>query len=407
MPNFEEDLRYIDLFAGCGGLSLGLHNAGWKGVFAIEKSPDAFKTLRHNLIDKKDHFDWPKWLPKTNCEIDSVLKEHKEELKKLQGKIDMVAGGPPCQGFSMAGRRNENDQRNNLVKSYIKFIRLVKPKIIFFENVKGFTQEFKKNKDKGKLYANYVENALKRAGYFVKGELVNFGEYGIPQKRTRFILIGVRRDVAGKDKQLASSFFTNIKSQTKAFLINKELSVNTNLEEAISDLLKSHGTIKSPDTNNFLAGIYSPIYSNYQKLMRVGLTGAPPDSHRFVNHRDEIVNKFESFLSSSRKNKDIDKSIREKFNSKKHTIIPLDKDDKCPTITTLPDDYIHYCEPRILTVREYARIQSFPDWFEFQGKYTTGGKLRTKEVPRYTQIGNAIPPLFGEQSGVVLKTLIK
>jgi len=408
MPSSErKELKYIDLFAGCGGLSLGLHNAGWKGVFAIEKSPDAFKTLKHNLIDNKNHFDWPEWLPQSNCEIDDVLKQHKEQLKDLQGKIDMVAGGPPCQGFSMAGRRNENDQRNNLVKSYIKFIKLVKPKIIFFENVKGFTQEFKKNKEKGKQYANYVENALKRAGYYVKGELLNFGEYGIPQKRTRFILIGVRKDVAGNNKQVAASFFTNIKSQTSSFLINKELTVNTNLEEAISDLLKIHGTIKSPDTNNFLAGIYSPIDSNYQKLMRVGLPNKIPDSHRFVNHRKDIVKKFESFLLSSRKNKDIDKAIREKFNSKKHTIIPLDKDDKCPTITTLPDDYIHYCEPRILTVREYARIQSFPDWFEFQGKYTTGGKLRTKEVPRYTQIGNAIPPLFGEQSGLILKAFIK
>lgn len=87
-------------------------------------------------------------------------------------------------------------------------------------------------------------------------------------------------------------------------------------------------------------------------------------------------------------------------------MIPLNEFDKTPTITTLPDDYIHYHEPRILTVREYARIQSFPDWYEFQGKYTTGGILRVKEVPRYTQIGNAIPPLFSEQSGLILKHLI-
>lgn len=82
-------------------------------------------------------------------------------------------------------------------------------------------------------------------------------------------------------------------------------------------------------------------------------------------------------------------------------------DLKTPTITSLPDDYIHYCEPRIFTVREYARIQSFPDWFEFQGKYTTGSKERVKEVPRYTQIGNAIPPLFAEQSGIVLKNIVQ
>ena len=398
--------NYIDLFAGCGGLSLGLHNAGWKGLFAIEKSPDAFKTLKHNLIDKKKHFSWCDWLPQTNLEIDNVIKNYKKELQSLQGTVDMVAGGPPCQGFSMAGRRNENDQRNNLVKSYIKFIKLVKPKIIFFENVKGFTQEFKKNKEKGKQYSNYVENALKRAGYKVKGELVNFGDYGIPQKRTRFILVGVRNDIAKQNSQIAKSFFQKIDSNKNQFLINKNLSVNTKLEDAISDLLKINGTVQSPDTKSFQAGIYANATSSYQLLMRGDIKNSVADSHRFPNHREDIILKFDFILKNSRKNKDIDISIRKKYQIKKHTIIPLDKNDKSPTITTLPDDYIHYSEPRILTVREYARIQSFPDWFEFKGKYTTGGKLRTKEVPRYTQVGNAIPPLFSEQSGLVLKQLI-
>ena len=91
---------------------------------------------------------------------------------------------------------------------------------------------------------------------------------------------------------------------------------------------------------------------------------------------------------------------------KKSCIIPLDGDEKSPTLTTLPDDYIHYCDARILTVREYARIQSFDDWFEFRGKYTTGGLMRKKEVPRYSQIGNAIPPLFMEQSGAVLRVMV-
>ena len=101
---------YIDLFAGCGGLSLGLHNAGWEGLFAIEKSPDAFKTLKHNLIDNKNHFNWPSWLPKESMEIDKAIKLYKDRFETLKNKVDLVAGGPPCQGFSMAGRRNENDQ---------------------------------------------------------------------------------------------------------------------------------------------------------------------------------------------------------------------------------------------------------------------------------------------------------
>lgn len=402
----EKQPTYIDLFAGCGGLSLGLHNAGWKGLFAIEKSPDAFKTLKHNLIDNKNHFNWPTWLPKESIEIDKAIKLYKDNFEKLKSKVDLVAGGPPCQGFSMAGRRNENDQRNNLIKSYIDFIKIIKPKILFFENVKGFTMEFKKNKDKGKEYSSYVENALNRAGYFVKGELVNFGEYGIPQKRTRFILVGVRKDLANASKELVETFFSTIKENRHSFLSEKNLTVNTNLKDAISDLLKANGLKESPDTKSFQAGTYSKVQSPYQILMREGVKNKIADSHRFPKHRPDIVEKFDVILKTCRKNKDIDAKTRERFNIKKHTIIPLDKNDKSPTITTLPDDYIHYSEPRILTVREYARIQSFPDWYQFQGKYTTGGKRRTQEVPRYSQIGNAIPPLFGEQSGLVLKQLI-
>lgn len=397
---------YIDIFAGCGGLSLGLHDAGWQGLFAIEKNADAFKTLEYNLIKKVNHFQWPDWFPKTSHDINIVLKDYKEQLLSLQRKIDLVVGGPPCQGFSMAGRRKESDQRNNLIKSYIKFIKTIQPKIIFFENVKGFTLEFKKNKSKGKEYSSYVEHALNRAGYYVKGELVNFGEYGIPQKRTRFILVGVRKDLPNVSKDTASQFFSLIKSNRHSFLAKKNLSTETTLGDAISDLLRENGEVDSPDTKSFKAGIYSQIKSSYQQLMRIGMNQCIPDSHRFPKHRSEISNKFQIILDTCKKNKDIDSSTRERFNIKKHTIIPLDEQKKSPTITTLPDDYIHYSEPRILTVREYARIQSFPDWYAFQGKYTTGGKRRTQEVPRYSQIGNAIPPLFGEQVGIILKKMI-
>jgi len=401
MPN------YIDLFAGCGGLSLGLYNAGWHGLFAIEKNIDAFKTLEHNLILNKNHFAWPNWLPQENLEIDSVLEKYKEQLESLQGQVDLVAGGPPCQGFSMAGRRKESDSRNKLVKSYIKFIKLVKPKIIFFENVKGFTLEFKKNRDKGKEYSSYVEKALEKAGYFVRGQLVNFGEFGIPQKRTRFILVGVRKDLENSSIDLVNDFFFKIQENKYSFLSNKNLTVDTNLNDAISDLLKNNGLKDSPDTKSYKTGIYGKPKSNYQKLMRTGINKEIPDSHRFPKHRVDIISKFQDIINESKsKNKDVSKELRERYNIKKHTVIPLDNKQKSPTITTLPDDYIHYCEPRILTVREYARIQSFPDWFEFKGKYTTGGKLRTKEVPRYSQIGNAIPPLFGEQCGISLKTII-
>lgn len=407
---------YIDLFAGCGGLSLGLHNAGWKGLFAIEKSPDAFKTLRYNLIDKKQHFNWPSWLPKENLEIDKVLEDYKEQLIKLRNKVSMVAGGPPCQGFSTAGLRKENDVRNGLIRSYLKFIMYTRPKVIFFENVKGFTLEFKKNKvamqqaakAKGIAYSEYVVGILNRIGYQVEGQMVDFSKYGVPQKRTRFILVGIRNDIAAKSDLTAKDFFKLLSRRKKSFLQEKGLPQKPNLGNAISDLLKANGTEKTPDRKGkFQSGKYATARSAFQKYLRGGVeAGSVADSHSFPNHRPDIISKFEVFLKAPR-GKNLKGDLKKALNINKHVIIPLAAKMPAPTITTLPDDYIHYQEPRILTVREYARIQSFPDSYLFRGKYTTGGPNRTKEVPRYTQIGNAIPPLFGEQSGWVLKAFIK
>ena len=96
---------YIDLFAGCGGLSLGLQKAGLQGLFAVEKNQDAFATLNYNLMLKSNHFTWPKWLPIINWDINELINEHSQELASLRGQISLVVGGPPCQGFSMAGKR--------------------------------------------------------------------------------------------------------------------------------------------------------------------------------------------------------------------------------------------------------------------------------------------------------------
>ena len=403
---------YIDLFAGCGGLSLGLNRSGWKGIFAIEKSPFAFSTLKHNLIDNLNHFLWPDWLEKKSYDINEILKSKKDNLKALRGKVDLVVGGPPCQGFSTAGQRVENDNRNKLIDSYINFIRLVQPKIIFFENVKGFTQRFEKNKSKGKVYSEYVQSCLKRKskdyiGYEVFGQLINFADYGVPQKRTRFILVGIRKDIFEKQGINPPKFFDLIKSNKESFLINKGLGLNQNIEDAISDLLINDKTTICPDSTSFLTGYYSDAKTSYQILLRQGLDNKSniPDSHRLAYHSKHTSELFEKLIKEAPKGKRLEDKDKEKFNIKKRGIIVLDKDKASPTITSHPDDYVHYCEPRILTVREYARIQTFPDWYQFREKYTTGGKLRKVEVPRYTQIGNAIPPLFGELSGIALQQI--
>lgn len=397
----EKQNLYIDIFAGCGGLSTGLLKAGWTGLFAVEKNVDAFSTLEHNLIDKKKHFLWPDWLEVKEHDINELIKEHERDLLNLQGKITLVAGGPPCQGFSMAGKRDKNDQRNQLVKSYIKFIKLVMPEAIIFENVHGFTVNFKDKKGT-KKYSSYVERALKRLGYRTFHKIIDMSEYSVPQKRKRFILVAMKN-------HSPKEVFSLLESNRSDFCNNCGIERITTVHEAISDLEKACGTCDSPDTKGFKAGMYGNAQSGYQKLMRQGMDGfnGPVDSHRFVNHRKDTITLHEDLLKYAPIGKRITPkdNIVEGLNRRGVTV--LDENSQAPTITSIPDELIHYCEPRILTVREHARIQSFPDWYEFKGKYTSGGARRKKEVPRYTQVGNAVPPLFAEQIGIALMEVLK
>ncbi len=392
------NLKYIDLFAGCGGLSWGLMRSGWKGLFAIEKDTFAFETLQHNLIDRKQHFLWPEWFPICAHNIDEVLSNYKTELRKLASTVDLIVGGPPCQGFSVNGRRDEGDKRNRLVDSYVSFIELVKPKLLFFENVRGFDMEFLKN-GSGMVYSDQVARRLKKLGYDVHSAIVNFGDYGVPQRRLRFILVG---RLNGK----AWEFFEHLRDGKDAFLKKKGLRARRSVSEAISDLEREHGETDCPDAKRFRSGLYARAKNQYQKLMRADCALEIPDSHRFPKHHSDIVERFEEILKYAPRNKQLSGELRTKYHLKKRSITPLDENLVCPTITSLPDDYIHYAEPRVLTVRECARIQSFPDDFEFRGKYTSGGDRRAREVPRYTQIGNAIPPLFAELAGFTLKEIL-
>lgn len=391
-------LNYIDLFAGCGGLSLGLYKAGWHGLFAIEKNSDAFSTLKYNLIDVKGHYSWPDWLEQTNHDIYTLLKEHKEELISLRGSVPLVVGGPPCQGFSMAGNRNSDDARNKLFGAYLSFIRLVKPDTLLFENVHGFTVAFSNSNERKKLpYSDKIVRALKREGYRVKSKLLNVSEYGVPQKRTRYILIA-SKTINPDD------FFSNLNEYKDVFLRERDISRRITVGEAIGDLLKSNGTTTCPDYPGFVSGIYGPITSSYQSLMRLNMADSVPNSHRFAKHKRETEVLFAKLIAASDCQKKYTPMTFEGL--KKRSVIVLKENSVCTTITSVPDDFVHYCEPRIPTVRELARIQSFPDWYSFRGNYTTGGNRRKTEVPRYTQVANAVPPLFAEQIGLVLKELI-
>ncbi len=396
--------KYIDLFAGCGGLSTGLHLAGWKGLFAVERNSDAFKTLKANLIEKHQHFDWPIWLAQKEWDIQKLLKEKAAELAKLKGTIDLVVGGPPCQGFSMAGRRKESDKRNQLFYSYLQFVALVEPRVIMFENVRGFTMKFKANPDSGAVYSDLILSELKKLGYHdAQGEVINTADYGVPQNRHRFIVIATKEN-------LAPAIFETLKNSKNEFLANKGIARRNTVRSALSDLEKKHGVVTSPDTKRFMAGILAKASGGLQKCLRRGKDqeATAPDSHRFVNHTYAAEEVFKKMLVDAPRNKTIAGDERLKYGLKKRSVKVLDPDAPAPTITTIPDDFIHYSEPRVMTVRECARLQTFPDWFEFKGPYTTGGPRRVLQTPRYTQVGNAVPPLFAELIGAAIKdTLAK
>lgn len=389
-------MNYIDLFAGSGGLSLGLFNSGFQGIFAVERNQDAFETLKYNLIDKRNHFYWPEWLEMKNWDINELLAVHKNDLENLSNSVDLIVGGPPCQGFSMAGKRQNNDIRNQLMHSYVEFVEIIQPKMLFFENVQGFTVDFKKN-NKVKNYSLILVDQLKMLGYTVNFQVVTMSDFGVPQNRKRFILF------ATKDANNSQNFFETLIGNTNNFLINKNLRLPITVSQAIGDLTKSQGEVESPDTKGFTNGVYGQVSSNYQRLMRTNIKKVSlPDSHRFAKHRKETIELFERLMDVSDKAIRITPSMNLVKGLKKRGVTPLKGDSVCNTITSIPDDYVHYSEPRIMTVREHARIQSFPDDYEFKGPYTTGGERRKKDVPRYTQVANAVPPLFAEQVGNVI-----
>lgn len=392
-----KSLHYIDLFAGCGGISLGLCKAGLSGLFAVEQNVDAFATFRHNLIDVVSPLNWPEWLALKNWNINDLLEAHYTQLLSLQGHVDLVVGGPPCQGFSVAGRRQATDQRNSLIDSYLKFVEIVRPHIIVFENVRGFTLKFT---DKSS-HSDIIVKKLNDLGYSdARGEMVNFAEYGVPQRRERFLVIASRQG-------LSDDVFSTVEGNRTDFLDKKGIGPTVNSRSALSDLEQKHGVVDCPDSPRFLSGVTAAKHTVFQRTLRLhNETSYVPQSHRFVNHTPAMQEIFERLLEKAPRNQTIKGKERETYGFKKRSLMVLDPNEPAATITTIPDDFVHYAEPRVMTVRECARLQTFPDWFEFKGPYTTGSKERVRQVPRYTQVGNAVPPLFAEQLGIAITQVL-
>ena len=386
---------FIDIFAGCGGLSLGLINAGWNGRFAVEKHPHAFGTLKHNLIDPKNrnYFSWPRWLPRQNHDIKELNKDYAKQLGSMRG-VKLVAGGPPCQGFSTAGRRKANDHRNLLIHEYIMFVNLVQPLYLILENVGGITstpkQGVRGRPSGSSTYADLLCKDLQAAGYRIYPRTFKAYDFGVPQRRPRFIIIGVQENWLNSLGITLGQFdpFKNLETLRKKFLASKKLPINGRVgpKEALSDLESTRKQlIDCDDSVGFFQVKYNKPLTAYQTLMHQGMNGIAPNSMRLVNHRSDTKKRFERIIrhveQEERKGTSLSLKERKTLGVRKRSLVVLHPEEPTHTITTLPDDILHYSEPRILTVRECARLQSFPDWFDFKGTYTTGQHRRRESFP--------------------------
>jgi len=338
----------IDLFSGCGGMSLGLEKAGYDIVYANDINDDALKTYRHNF-------------PHVFVEQGDVTKiSPRDVAKKIKlNHVDVIVAGAPCQGFSTSGKRNPKDPRSKLFLQIIKFLDVFRPKIFVMENVSGLLSMEKGNTIKT------ITKHFSKSGYHVTHRILSAEEFGVPQMRNRVFIVGSSKPLP--ENQIFP------KPNTK-----KPVTV----KEAISDL----AFLGLGDTSD---NYFSKPVSAYQKKMRV--KSKTLHNHESANHSPRIQKRF-SMVPPGMDGRNAPKIT----DTNKRDYYRLHPNKTSRTITTLPEDLIHYKKNRIPTVRELARLQSFPDSFVFCGPRTTGGKQRKLACPQYTQIGNAVPPLLSE-----------
>ena len=409
-------LNFIDLFAGCGGLSLGLEQAGFNPIYVNELNKDALETYLINREAEYPHLRNPKFHSNDikECINEKFFKQLKTNLRKEFGtsKVDLVCGGPPCQGFSGIGIRRsyslDKDQlpSNHLYQDMSYFIYKMQPKIFLFENVEGLLSA-KWNKDgaKGEIFKDVLKTFQNLKGYIIKYKLVHAKDYGVPQNRPRILIVGIKSNLVR-----ASS--DNMDAVTNGFLPDITGDY-PHLEEIFSDIIDK----------NFEYGGETISYPSEPKTpWQVKLRTKPSGEvmgkghsmteQKYSNHNLGVQAKFQAMIN----NRGV---IPDEFKTKKFAqrLLPKKWGNKGPTITitSLADDFVHYKQARTPTVRECARMQTFPDWYKFAGKRTTGGIRRAgnpranifdREVPKYTQIGNAVPVKLGKEIGLHFSNLL-
>lgn len=341
-------LNALDLFCGCGGLSLGFEKAGFNIVLGIDSWKDAITTFNYNHKNSKGI-----------CADLSELNPQDINLNLCRRKIDVIIGGPPCQGFSVAGKRIVDDERNKLYKNFVRFVKYFKPKAFLMENVPNILSIG------GGIVKDSIVSDFSRLGYKVSYKVLLASNYGTPQNRRRAIFVGL---------QNGSLFSFPEKTVEKA----------TTSFEALSDL---------PEESLFDGSDY-PLEANccFQKKMRA-------NSSKVYNHiiteHNETTKKIIALVPDGGNYKDLPLKLQQV--RKVHIAwTRLNSNKPSFTIDTGHRHHFHYKWNRIPTVRESARIQSFPDDFIFLGSKTS----------QYKQVGNAVPPLMAEAIANSLKEVL-
>lgn len=353
----------IDLFSGCGGLSLGLEQSGFEVVFANDIDPMCAQTFINNIKIARERF--------FIGDINKLISEY-QKYKEYFKNTDLVSGGPPCQGFSMANRqRIIDDPRNTLYKAYLKFLSLTTPKFFIMENVKGMANKI------DEIIDDF--NRILEKKYSISHDVINAKDYGIPQNRERLFLIGNNIGIDSKE------IFKRIQ---------KQKSTPFTLKNAISDLppLGVNKNKNNPSIENNEVGFIKAKYS-YKVDEFYKFINGDREIKFIYNHKNRYNNErdVKIFTLLPQGENSLHPSISEIMPYKTRNHIFKDKyfklkyDDICRTITShMKFDcnmYIHPTQPRGLSPREAARVQTFPDDFIFTGAQNSW----------YMQIGNAVP----------------
>ena len=361
-------MKVIDLFAGCGGLSLGFEMAGFEVPLAVEIDAWASETYKNNH-------------PATKVLTNDITQV--KDLGTLLDKsieIDGIIGGPPCQGFSLSGNRDKNDPRNSLFMEFVRFVKFYKPKFFVMENVAGLLSMKTK---KGENVKDVIKDEFTKADYNLEIFTLNAAEFGVPQSRIRIFFIGLRNDIP----------YNKEKIEPKGFSFDKE---QITIQDAIMDLPQ----IKSSEGEE-VADYTSKPTNNYQKWARKN--SKKVYNHIAMKHTQRLIDRF-SVIGFGQSVADVDEEHQQrqrgdasKISGKvysQNNMRPY-PDKPSPTIpASFQSNFIHPFLNRNYTAREGARLQSFPDTYIFYGKRTT--MSWEKNLSQYQQIGNAVPPLLAK-----------